>query len=117
MSEVRRAHKRAQIRKDLDMSFRRLISSDFQEIDSAADVSFGGMKFFAPQKVPIGEDIDVRINFKNSVIRYIGNVKRCQKTENGLYEFGIEFVTISGKNLYRLKHIIEDAEPSSSSQE
>ena len=108
MPDVKREFERKSVHKELDVSFRRLNTNTFIRIHHIADMSYGGMKFYTESRISVNEEIEVRLNLSDYIMRMIVAVRRCSQSEDNLYETGVEFITISGKNLRMLTKVLED---------
>lgn len=58
------------------------------------DLSGGGLKIKVKETIKFGEKIILKISYENDSYEIIGNVVRCDKSQDGEYIWGIEFKDI-----------------------
>ena len=90
----------------LTMTIRALGDSAFHKVDKLMDVSYGGVRIISPQKISPNTDLSITILLEDYKLKFIAQVKRCED-HGSEYDLGLQFITISKKNLKRLYQMIK----------
>lgn len=108
--DLRRTFERKSIEAAFKGEWRRLNDNNNVPIIMLKNASYGGMRFVTKKEVAPGESIDVKIVLPQHTMRIITEVRQCVKGDDGNYEVGVEFVTISGMDLGVLIKLMEKKE-------
>ncbi len=107
MTQMQRTFKRKTVDLDLDISMRELGQPQVVPIKKILDLSYGGIKILSNHKIDINADIAITIKLDDYKLKFIGEVKRCETNDNQNYEIGIQYITISRKNLNKLYQLLK----------
>jgi c-di-GMP-binding flagellar brake protein YcgR len=100
--EHKRMHQRTIVAHDLDISLRKLGDAERIPVLNVDDFSLGGMKVISSAPCDVGEDVDIKIELSDYRVKFIAEVKRCLEVKAGQYDMGLEFITLSSKNLEKM---------------
>jgi PilZ domain len=107
MSDIQRTYARKSVDLDLNVTFRILGDANLLKIIKILDISYGGLRILSAQKLESDTDITVTILLDDYKLRFIAQVKRSTILPDNTCEVGLQFVTISKKNLKKLYQLIK----------
>jgi len=84
------------------LSLRLLGTAARLPIEEVIDLSTGGIRFLIKNPIQLKVDVDILLIVSGYKLKFIGQIQRCQKTEEGMNDVFAAFVTISEKNLRKL---------------
>jgi len=79
-------------------------------VKKVIDFGGGGLRVVVDTKLNIDEDVDFKVELPRRAVKFIGNVRNCEKCPDG-YTTGIEFITISETNLEYLLKLFQSETP------
>jgi c-di-GMP-binding flagellar brake protein YcgR len=95
------AERRRTARLDIPINVRyRVTSSEDERVAVTKNISFGGCLLLATEPLPIGSVVELSVMLGDSEAEALllkGNIVRLNRSEKGLYEFGIAFTGMSGQ--------------------
>jgi len=94
-----RQYERLTVTKKIDAFFRQINSNKNHGITEFADFSYSGLKFLSARSAAIGEYIELKMHMDDYLIRFIVQCRRCKEVSPEVFDFGCQFVTISGHDL------------------